>query len=61
MNASNFHVDASRELERRAAITQAIVAAAKDKSPVSCVRLMLNGSSMLKLMDYIRYPFQVYK
>ena len=60
MSASSRHVDASRDAERRAAIEQAIVAAAKDSSPVSWVGLMLNRSNMLKLMVYIRSPTQVY-
>ena len=53
MNASSLHVGASRDSDRRAASKQAIVVAAKDNSPVTCVRLVLNRSSMLQLMAYI--------
>jgi hypothetical protein len=52
-------VGASRAPERRAAIKQAIVAAAKDSSPVNCVGLMLIRTSMLKLMAHISSPTQV--
>ena len=60
MSASSRHVDASRDSERRAAIEQAIVAAAKDSSPVSWVGLMLNRLNMLKLIAYIQFSTQVY-
>jgi hypothetical protein len=53
MSASTFHVRASRDPERRAAIKQAIVAAAKDKRPVNSVGLVMNPSSIFDLMVYI--------
>jgi hypothetical protein len=52
MSASTFHVRASRDPERRVAIKQAIVAAAKDRKPANSVGLVMNRSSMLDLMVY---------
>lgn len=53
MSASTFQMCVSGDPEGRVAIKQAIVAAAKDRSPVSSVGLVLNRSSMRKLMSYI--------
>ena len=59
MSASNFHVGASRKSDCHAAIKQAIVAAAKDNSPINCVGFVPNRSSMLELMAHMRSPTQV--
>jgi len=50
MSASSLHMRASRDPERRVAIKHAIVAAAKDRRPVSSVGLVMYRSSMLGLV-----------